>query len=193
MKLRATNERLHVYARKPHECGPVSVVGKMQDLAATAGVNLFLTGGALRDMMGGFPVRDLDFTVEGPALKLRSLPHRSSMPTDYFDRRASKIRRDGVSRRCHRGVRHGADRNAIRRRVGARRSLRRPFMRILRAAISLLTPSRLSLNCASLGLTDRSRERRRRHCAEGIASASITTRSTTILAHAPRRSASGSV
>ena len=24
----------------------------------------------MRDMLGGFPVRDLDFTVEGPALKL---------------------------------------------------------------------------------------------------------------------------
>jgi tRNA nucleotidyltransferase/poly(A) polymerase len=42
----------------------------MQAVAAQAGVNLFLTGGAMRDMLGGFPVRDLDFTVEGNALKL---------------------------------------------------------------------------------------------------------------------------
>jgi tRNA nucleotidyltransferase/poly(A) polymerase len=46
------------------------VVGLMQEIAAHAGVNLFLTGGALRDMLGGFPVRDLDFTVEGNAPKL---------------------------------------------------------------------------------------------------------------------------
>jgi tRNA nucleotidyltransferase/poly(A) polymerase len=46
------------------------VVGEMQSIAAQAGVNLFLTGGAMRDMLGGFPVRDLDFTVEGNALKL---------------------------------------------------------------------------------------------------------------------------
>ncbi len=46
------------------------VVGEMQKLAAAAGANLFLTGGALRDMLGGFPVRDLDFTVETNALKL---------------------------------------------------------------------------------------------------------------------------
>jgi tRNA nucleotidyltransferase/poly(A) polymerase len=46
------------------------VVGQMQAVAAAAGVNLFLTGGAMRDMLGGFPVRDLDFTVEGSALKL---------------------------------------------------------------------------------------------------------------------------
>jgi tRNA nucleotidyltransferase (CCA-adding enzyme) len=46
------------------------VVGEIQALAAAAGASLFLTGGALRDMLGGFPVRDLDFTVEGSGLKL---------------------------------------------------------------------------------------------------------------------------
>src|SRR5207244_2545120 len=46
------------------------VVRLMQDLATHAGVNLFLTGGAMRDMLGRFPVRDLDFTVEGNAIKL---------------------------------------------------------------------------------------------------------------------------
>jgi tRNA nucleotidyltransferase/poly(A) polymerase len=46
------------------------VVGQMQAIAAAAGVNLFLTGGAMRDMLGGFPVRDLDFTVETNALKM---------------------------------------------------------------------------------------------------------------------------
>ncbi len=46
------------------------VVGQIQSLAASAGVGLFLTGGAMRDMLGGFPVRDLDFTVEGSASKL---------------------------------------------------------------------------------------------------------------------------
>jgi tRNA nucleotidyltransferase/poly(A) polymerase len=49
------------------------VVGEMQTLASQAGANLFLTGGALRDMLGGFPVRDLDFTVEGNAVKLAKL------------------------------------------------------------------------------------------------------------------------
>src|SRR5579871_1092079 len=49
------------------------VVGEMQKIASAAGVNLFLTGGAMRDMLGGFPVRDLDFTVEGSALKLSKI------------------------------------------------------------------------------------------------------------------------
>jgi tRNA nucleotidyltransferase (CCA-adding enzyme) len=46
------------------------VVGQMQALANAAGVNLYLTGGAMRDVLGGFPVRDLDFSVENNALKL---------------------------------------------------------------------------------------------------------------------------
>ncbi len=46
------------------------VVAAMQALAADANVNLFLTGGAMRDMLGGFPIRDLDFSVEGNPLKM---------------------------------------------------------------------------------------------------------------------------
>jgi tRNA nucleotidyltransferase/poly(A) polymerase len=46
------------------------VVGQMQEIAGAAGISLFLTGGAIRDILAGFPVRDLDFTVEGSALKL---------------------------------------------------------------------------------------------------------------------------
>lgn len=45
------------------------VVAEVQRAAAEANVNVFLTGGAVRDMFGGFPIRDLDFTLEGPALK----------------------------------------------------------------------------------------------------------------------------
>jgi tRNA nucleotidyltransferase/poly(A) polymerase len=45
-------------------------VAVVQSCASEAGVSLFLTGGAMRDMLGGFPIRDLDFTVEGHALKL---------------------------------------------------------------------------------------------------------------------------
>ena len=48
----------------------IRVVGQMRELAGDAGINVFLTGGAMRDMLAGFPVRDLDFTVEGSALKL---------------------------------------------------------------------------------------------------------------------------
>src|ERR1700674_2111352 len=46
------------------------VVEDVQAAAAQANVNVFLTGGAMRDMLAGFRIRDLDFVVEGPALKV---------------------------------------------------------------------------------------------------------------------------
>jgi tRNA nucleotidyltransferase/poly(A) polymerase len=46
------------------------VITEVQLAAAEANVSVFLTGGAVRDMFGGFPIRDLDFTLEGPALKI---------------------------------------------------------------------------------------------------------------------------
>lgn len=44
-------------------------VAQVREEAEAANLNVFLTGGAMRDMMGGFPIRDLDFTIEGPAVK----------------------------------------------------------------------------------------------------------------------------
>jgi tRNA nucleotidyltransferase/poly(A) polymerase len=46
------------------------VVAEVQSAASHLNMNLFLTGGAMRDMLGGFPIRDLDFSVEGNALKV---------------------------------------------------------------------------------------------------------------------------
>jgi len=42
----------------------------VQDVARTAEMNVYLTGGAMRDIISGFPIRDLDFTVQGNPLKL---------------------------------------------------------------------------------------------------------------------------
>ena len=41
------------------------------DAAKAADMNVYLTGGAVRDVITGFPIRDLDFTVQGNALKLQ--------------------------------------------------------------------------------------------------------------------------
>jgi tRNA nucleotidyltransferase/poly(A) polymerase len=46
-------------------------VNLMQDVARAAEVNLYLTGGAVRDIITGFPIRDLDFTVQGNPFKLQ--------------------------------------------------------------------------------------------------------------------------
>jgi tRNA nucleotidyltransferase (CCA-adding enzyme) len=42
------------------------ILAEVQAAAAEANTSLFLTGGAMRDMLGGFPIRDLDFTIESP-------------------------------------------------------------------------------------------------------------------------------
>ena len=46
-------------------------VALVQDLARAQEINVYLTGGAIRDLVSGFPIRDLDFTVQGNALKLQ--------------------------------------------------------------------------------------------------------------------------
>src|SRR4030095_3022351 len=43
----------------------------VQEIAGAAGMNRCLTGGAIRDIISGFPIRDLDFTVQGNPLKLQ--------------------------------------------------------------------------------------------------------------------------
>jgi tRNA nucleotidyltransferase/poly(A) polymerase len=43
----------------------------VRDAARDAGMNVFLTGGAVRDLTSGFPVRDLDFSVQGGTSKLK--------------------------------------------------------------------------------------------------------------------------
>jgi tRNA nucleotidyltransferase (CCA-adding enzyme) len=44
---------------------------QVRDIAREHGMTVFLTGGAIRDLSTGFPVRDLDFSVQGNALKLK--------------------------------------------------------------------------------------------------------------------------
>ncbi|HXY15108.1 MAG TPA: CCA tRNA nucleotidyltransferase [Terriglobales bacterium] len=43
----------------------------VQDISRNAGMNVYLTGGAVRDIISGFTIRDLDFTVQGNPLKLQ--------------------------------------------------------------------------------------------------------------------------
>jgi tRNA nucleotidyltransferase/poly(A) polymerase len=48
-----------------------SALKHVQTAAREAGMTLFLAGGAVRDLSTGLPVRDLDFSVQGNALKLK--------------------------------------------------------------------------------------------------------------------------
>lgn len=43
----------------------------VQETARAHGMNAYLTGGAIRDMISGFPIRDIDLTLEGNPLKIQ--------------------------------------------------------------------------------------------------------------------------
>jgi len=46
-------------------------VGLVQEIARRAGLNLYLTGGTIRDLVTGFPIRDIDLSIQGNPLKLQ--------------------------------------------------------------------------------------------------------------------------
>lgn len=43
---------------------------RVQELARSQDLNIYLTGGAVRDLISGQPIRDLDFTVEGNPVRM---------------------------------------------------------------------------------------------------------------------------
>ncbi|MEE8177829.1 MAG: hypothetical protein V3T65_07525 [Acidobacteriota bacterium] len=47
-----------------------AVLNRVQQEAQDAGLNVYLAGGAVRDLMTGAPIRDLDFVFEGNPLRL---------------------------------------------------------------------------------------------------------------------------
>ena len=52
----------------PDQQGGVNLV---QEIARRAGLNLYLTGGTIRDLITGFPIRDIDLSIQGNPLKLQ--------------------------------------------------------------------------------------------------------------------------
>src|SRR5437899_12094966 len=60
-------------------------VTMVQDIAKAADMNLYLTGGAIRDIITGFPIRDLDFAIQGNALKLQKDLERAGARIDGID------------------------------------------------------------------------------------------------------------
>src|ERR1700691_5007779 len=47
-----------------------AVMERVQELARAQEMNIYLSGGAVRDLISGMPIRDLDFTVEGNPFKI---------------------------------------------------------------------------------------------------------------------------
>ena len=54
--------------------------------AARSGLNLYLTGGAVRDLVSGHPVRDLDFAVEGNPRNILCHVKKTELAIIHFDK-----------------------------------------------------------------------------------------------------------
>jgi tRNA nucleotidyltransferase (CCA-adding enzyme) len=55
------------------------------EVARAHEMNVYLTGGAVRDIISGFPIRDLDFSVQGNALKLQKDFEKAGAVTEAVD------------------------------------------------------------------------------------------------------------
>src|SRR5579862_1710851 len=60
-------------------------VNALQDVVRANEMNVYLTGGAMRDIISGFPIRDLDFTVQGNPLKLQKDLERAGVVVQGVD------------------------------------------------------------------------------------------------------------
>jgi len=66
-------------------------VSLVQDIARAAGMNIYLTGGAIRDIISGFTIRDLDFTVQGNPLKLQKEIEKAGARVSAVDEDARTV------------------------------------------------------------------------------------------------------
>lgn len=77
-----------------------NVLARIQELAQRQQVNLYLAGGAVRDLVCGYPIRDLDFVVEGSGTRLARALNRDEVERSELDetlRAAEVVFRNGVS------------------------------------------------------------------------------------------------
>ena len=127
------------------------VLAEVRREALEENVNVFLTGGAVRDMLGGFPIGDLDFTVEGNALRLAKTVADRMEPRSF---RATRIgrRRNSYPRKAQRSRSGWRERSGIPRRPGSPTSPAATIQEDLLRRDFTINALALSLNRASRGL-----------------------------------------
>lgn len=60
-------------------------VNLIQEIARHAGLNLYLAGGTIRDLVTGFPIRDIDFSIQGNPLKLQKELEKAGISVQGVD------------------------------------------------------------------------------------------------------------
>jgi tRNA nucleotidyltransferase (CCA-adding enzyme) len=127
-----------------------AVLVRMQELAVETTTNVYLTGGAVRDLISGMSIRDLDFTVEGnPSRFARELEKGGARVIDEDEkiRHVQMVFSGDVDGSIE------AAREEIYPRPGARSEMRwSTIMEDLRRRDFSLNAIALSLNAASRGL-----------------------------------------
>src|SRR5262249_43998098 len=66
-------------------------VALVTEVAGGHELNVFLTGGAVRDIISGFIIRDLDFSVQGNTLKLQKDFEKAGAITEATDEASRTI------------------------------------------------------------------------------------------------------
>src|SRR5713226_514991 len=127
-----------------------AVLVRMQELAVETSTNVYLTGGAVRDLISGMSIRDLDFTVEGnPSRFARELEKGGGRVVDEDEklRRVDMIFSGDVDGSVE------AAREEVYARPGTRPETRwSTIMEDLRRRDFSLNAIAISLNAASRGL-----------------------------------------
>jgi tRNA nucleotidyltransferase (CCA-adding enzyme) len=62
-----------------------SGVNLVQEIARRAGLNLYLTGGTIRDLVTGFPIHDIDLSIQGNPLKLQKELEKAGISVQGID------------------------------------------------------------------------------------------------------------
>ena len=60
-------------------------VNLIQEIARHAGLNVYLTGGTIRDLITGFPIRDIDLSIQGNPLKLQKELEKAGISVQGVD------------------------------------------------------------------------------------------------------------
>src|SRR5271166_3146974 len=60
-------------------------VNLVQEIARHAGLNLYLTGGTIRDLVTGFPIRDVDLSIQGNPLRLQKELEKAGISVQGVD------------------------------------------------------------------------------------------------------------
>jgi tRNA nucleotidyltransferase (CCA-adding enzyme) len=68
-----------------------AAVLRMQELAVATECNLYLTGGAVRDLISGMPIRDLDFVTEGNPARLAHEAEKGGARVVHDDERLRAV------------------------------------------------------------------------------------------------------